>query len=1033
MTRLVVSFLLLSVVTVAVVGVVAYLRARDELERSVFDRLEAAAELKADSLDRWVDEQRRNVVFVAGVLGGYQTGAGLSAVNDDLLALLGEAETAPGGDPSESVTGLLRYVVRQTADAQEFLVLDLDGTVVASTVAEREGTALGDEEFFRQGSSNTWVQPVAASSLDAQPTITIATPLFDAGGRRVGVLAGNLNIERLDRIVLQQTGLGESGETYLVSPDGRFVHVGLGQEYPDGVSSTGIEQALAMQDGQGLYENYRGEPVIGVYRWIEETDTALIAEMSQDEAFAPARRLALTIGLIGLGVVALLAGGIYWVSRRIATPILAITDTAAAVSAGDLTREAPVTTQDEVGTLAVAFNDMTAQLREHVEQLEHRVEERTAELSRQKQYFEALVDISPVAIVTLDRDERVTGWNPAATGLFGFSPDEAIGRDIDELVLRTEALRDEGVGVTHEALERGRAHRIARRTRKDGALVDVEMVMVPLVVDGEHAGFYVIYHDITELQRAREEAEAAAQAKSAFLAAMSHEIRTPMNAIIGMSGLLQGTELDDEQREFASIIRSSGESLLTIINDILDFSKIEAGRLELDPQPFDVRECAEAALDLVAIRASEKGIDLTCSIAPDVPPAVTADVTRVRQVMVNLLSNAVKFTDDGEVALSIALYAPADSDGRPDQVLQFSVRDTGIGIPENHRHRLFESFSQAEVSTTRRYGGTGLGLAISKRLSELMGGTIWVESELGMGSTFHFTIVAQPAEAPPQPHRAGIHASLAGKRVLIVDDNATNLEILRRQVESWGMLAETASAPSEALASIRGGTRFDVALLDLRMPKLDGLALAREIRRVRSGAELQLILLTSLGGTQETRGATEFAAQLTKPVKTSLLYAALLQVLGAEPAEALEPRATEAIARHLPGGPLRILVAEDNAVNQKLALLLLEKMGYRADVAGNGLEALEALERQPYDVVLMDVQMPELDGLEATRRIVERWRDGSRRPRLIAMTANAMLEDREACFEAGMDDYVAKPIRPDDLAAALARSRQAGSPQEPVT
>jgi PAS domain S-box-containing protein len=675
---------------------------------------------------------------------------------------------------------------------------------------------------------------------------------------------------------------------------------------------------------------------------------------------------------------------------------------------------------------------MTAQLREHVETLEHRVEERTAELNRQKQYFEALVDISPVAIVTLDRDERVTGWNPAATGLFGFSPDEAAGRNIEALLLRTEALRDEGVGITHEVLEHGRAHRIARRMRKDDTLVDVEMVMVPLVVDGEHAGFYVMYHDITELQRAREEAEAAAQAKSTFLATMSHEIRTPMNAIIGMSGLLQATELDDEQREFASIIRSSGESLLTIINDILDFSKIEAGRLELDLRPFDVRECAEAALDLVAVRASERGIDLTCSIAPDVPPAVTGDVTRVRQVIVNLLSNAVKFTEEGEVALSIALQEAAGTNsGGAERLMRFSVRDTGIGIPEDRRHRLFESFSQADISTARRYGGTGLGLAISKRLAELMGGTIWVESEAGVGSTFHFTIRAQPAEAAPRPHQAGIQASLAGKRVLLVDDNATNLEILKRQVESWGMLAETSAVPTEALTLIRGGERFDVALLDLRMPELDGLALAREIRDVPGGAELPLILLTSLGRIQETRGATEFAAQLTKPVKTSLLHAALLEVLGEEPADAVEPRAAEAIAQHLPGGPLRILVAEDNAVNQRLALLLLEKMGYRADVAGNGLEALEALDRQQYDVVLMDVQMPELDGLEATRCISERWPAGSR-PRIIAMTANAMLEDREACFEAGMDDYVAKPIRPDELSAALARVRPVTGPREPV-
>jgi PAS domain S-box-containing protein len=636
-----------------------------------------------------------------------------------------------------------------------------------------------------------------------------------------------------------------------------------------------------------------------------------------------------------------------------------------------------------------------------------------AEIRRQKQYFESLVEISPVAIVVMDADERVTGWNPAATELFGYLPDEAVGRPIDDLVLRDE-LRGEGRGVTREALEAGRAQRITRRTRKDGAFVDVQMMLVPLRVDGEHVGFYAIYHDITELQRAREEAEAATQAKSAFLATMSHEIRTPMNAVIGMTGLLLGTDLTPEQREFAEIVRSSGDALLHVIDDILDYSKIEAGKLELEREPFDLRECVEGALDIVAPRASEKDLELACLIDDDVPEGLAGDATRLRQVLLNLLSNAVKFTEDGEVVVHVDAEPAGDGSHR----VHLGVRDTGIGIPQDRMDRLFASFSQVDASTTRRYGGTGLGLAISRRLVELMGGTMWVESEPGKGSTFHIALTAEQADVPARiPADEGL-PKLSGKRILIVDDNATNREIVSRQTRSWGMEPVAVELPSEALALIEAGERFDVAVLDMLMPELDGIALAREIRQRLE--DLPLLLLTSLGRLPSARSATEFAAQLAKPLKASQLYDALMRVLGEE-VTAPEPVAAGSDGKAVTS-PLRILLAEDNAVNQKVALLLLERLGYRADVAWNGLEVLEALEREPYDVVLMDVQMPELDGLDASRRIRERWA-AEVRPRIIAMTANAMLEDREACLAAGMDDYVAKPIQPDVLAEALRQAR----------
>jgi PAS domain S-box-containing protein len=675
------------------------------------------------------------------------------------------------------------------------------------------------------------------------------------------------------------------------------------------------------------------------------------------------------------------------------------------------------------------------------------------ELARQHAYLDALIASTPVAIAVLDDRRSIRSVNPAFETLFGYSAAEAVGASIDGLIV-PESLRAESSDL--EA--RARGGEIVRveveRRRKDGHPIQVRLSAAAVKATAEGA-LVALYEDISDrkaaeqaMRAARDLAERVARARSAFLANMSHEIRTPMNAVLGFVELVLDTELAPEQRRALELVRSSSEALLTILNDILDYSKIEAEHLELESIPFDLPKVVHATATLLAVRAREKHLELTVDVPPDVPHLVRGDPTRVRQVLMNLIGNAIKFTEEGEVDVSAAVVSPHPFDplslrergnsARPSFPLsqgergtggedkpvsvRFRVRDTGIGISDDQLAHIFDEFTQADASMTRRYGGTGLGLAIARRLVALMGGELTVTSHVGRGSEFSFTLPF-PVETPAGAATPGRAASLGGRRLLVVDDNETNRRILRDMLGAEGVAVHEAHRADTGLETLRraatAGTPFDLAILDAQMPDQDGFELATAIRGDAQLARTRLLILTSAGqrGDGERCRQLGIQAYLTKPIARADLIEAVGTVLAGTPSAAggvdLVTRHSIAESRHM----LRILLAEDNVVNQQVATAMLLKRGHHVDVVANGREAVDAVAAEPYDLVLMDIQMPEMDGFEATARI-RALPQGGTLP-IIALTAHALSGERERCLERGMTGYLAKPFKAHELFAVV--------------
>jgi PAS domain S-box-containing protein len=842
---------------------------------------------------------------------------------------------------------------------------------------------------------------------------------------------------------------------YVTAPDGHVLAHTFVPKFPDVLK----EQARSFKNRSLITLPGEKGPMVVFERPVL---TGIVGTVhigfTRTELLSSIRSMELVILLSIAAVMLVVTAAFSVLIRRVVAPVRALTQAADKLGREGYTgfQDLPVSSSDEIGLLTRSFNRMAGEIRGQHETLETRVKERTQELTsantkladevgERKRAEEALresselvallIDSIPEAIYGIDAQGNCTFCNPSFLRLLGYQdPKELLGRNVHALIHHT---RVDGTAYPvqechiYEAFRTGRGTHVEDEVfwRKDGTSFPAEYWSRPLRRGEQLIGTVVTFVDVTErrqaelvLRDAKEAAEAANQAKSTFLATMSHEIRTPMNGILGMTELVLDTDLTKEQRDSLGLVRLSAESLLTVINDILDFSKIEAGKLEIESIPFDLRESLGETMRALGFRAHQKGLELIYEVQPDVAEAVLGDPGRIRQIIVNLVGNSIKFTESGEILLSVT----QEEESSELVSLHFAVKDSGVGVPAEKQERIFEAFSQADGSMARKYGGTGLGLTICTRLVGLMGGRIWVDSQLGEGSTFHFTLLLGIQSAPTARSAPVQPEELRNLPVLIVDDNFTNRRVLQGMLNRWGMRPTAVEGGRTALQALEiaksTGRAFPLILLDGQMPEMDGFTLAECIQKDPELVGAAIMMLTSAGHAGDATRCRELgiAAYLVKPVRQGELLSSIRQVLQKTSKLETVPLVTRHTLRETQNRA-RILLAEDNAVNQTLAVRLLEKRGYAVFVVGDGRAAVAALEKNTFDLILMDIQMPGMDGFEATSEIREKEkRTGGHIP-IIAMTAHALKGDQERCVAAGMDGYVSKPIRTSELFFAVER------------